>query len=135
MTLVEWDNTLVLGIQQIDEHHQKLIEILNRCYQAVMLHDHRHELEEVVAELLDYTEYHFRTEELLMEELEYAAAPSHAAAHRRFVHSIHNFKDRFDAGESFVAIDVLVFLKDWLVGHIENTDRALANFINDRLAG
>jgi hemerythrin len=135
MALVEWDDTLVLGMQQMDEHHQKLVEILNRCYRALMLYDHVHELEGVVAELLAYAEYHFRTEERLMEELGYAAAPSHTAAHRKFVYSVNNFKDRFDAGESFVAIDVLVFLKDWLVAHIQNTDQALANFITDRLAG
>ncbi|MBU5638569.1 bacteriohemerythrin [Geomonas sp. Red69] len=132
MTLVEWDDSLILGVGQIDEHHHRLVDILNRCYRALMLHDHSHELEEVVAELLDYTQYHFRTEEQLMAELDYAAAPSHAAAHRKFINSIHNFKDRSDAGESFVAIDVLVFLKDWLVGHIQNTDRAFTNFINER---
>ncbi|MBU5611611.1 bacteriohemerythrin [Geomonas azotofigens] len=132
MMLVEWDDTLILGMAQIDEHHHKLVDILNRCYRALMLHDHSHELEGVVAELLDYTQYHFRTEEELMAQSHYAAAPSHAAAHRKFINSVTNFKDRSDAGESFVAIDVLVFLKDWLVGHIQNTDRAFANFLNDR---
>ncbi|GFO65814.1 bacteriohemerythrin [Geomonas paludis] len=132
MTLVEWDDTLILGMPQIDEDHHKLVNILNRCYRALMLHDHSHELQEVVAELLDYTQYHFATEEQLMAQLHYAAAPSHAAAHRKFINSIHNFKDRSDAGESFVAIDVLVFLKDWLVGHIQNTDRAFTNFISER---
>ncbi|QWV93134.1 bacteriohemerythrin [Geomonas oryzisoli] len=132
MTLVEWDNSLILGMPQIDEHHHKLVDILNRCYRALMLHDHSHELAGVVAELLEYTQYHFQTEEQLMAALHYSAAPSHAAAHRKFINSIHNFKDRSDAGESFVAIDVLVFLKDWLVGHIQNTDRAFINFISDR---
>lgn len=132
MMLVEWDDTLILGSQQIDEHHHRLVEILNRCYSALMLHDHSHELEGVVAELLDYTHYHFSTEESLMAEAEYPAAPSHAAAHRKFIRSINNFRDRSDAGESFVAIDVLVFLKDWLVHHIQNTDRAFTNYLNER---
>ncbi|WP_224983798.1 bacteriohemerythrin [Geomonas agri] len=132
MILVEWDDTLILDMPQIDEHHHKLVDILNRCYRALMMHDHSHELGEVVAELLDYTQYHFGTEEQLMAQVNYAAAASHAAAHRKFINSVHNFKDRSEAGESFVAIDVLVFLKDWLVGHIQNTDRAFTNYLNER---
>lgn len=131
MTLVEWDETLILGVPRIDADHEKLVEILNRCYSALMRHDHTRELNEIVAELLDYTEYHFGTEETLMLQAQYPAAKEHTAAHRTFIKSIHNFKDRFEAGESFVAIDVLVFLKDWLVAHIQNTDRSLAQYASE----
>ncbi|WP_136524377.1 bacteriohemerythrin [Geomonas ferrireducens] len=131
MTLVEWDETLTLGVQRIDADHEKLVEILNRCYSALMQHDHTHELHDIVVELLDYTQYHFGTEEALMRAARYPAAKAHTAAHRTFIKSIHNFRDRFEAGESFVAIDVLVFLKDWLVAHIQNTDRSLAQYVTE----
>lgn len=135
MMLVEWDDTLFLGIQQIDEDHEKLVEILNRCYRAMLLNDHRHEFEAIVAELRDYTQYHFQTEQILMEGLAYPDAPSHAAAHLKFAQAINNFQERFQAGESFVALDLLVFLKEWLVNHIQRTDRALTHFINDKELG
>jgi len=129
MLLVEWDGTLVLGVKQMDEHHEKLVSILNRCYRALMLNDHQHELEAIVGELLDYTHYHFRTEESLMGEMGYLEAPSHVEAHDVFIASIEDFHVRYQAGESFIAMDLLMFLKDWLVDHIQNTDRALARFI------
>lgn len=129
MLLIEWDDTLVLGVQQIDEHHEKLVSILNRCYRALMLNDHRHELEAIVGELLDYTHYHFRTEEGLMDEAGYLEAPSHVQAHGSFIASIEDFQGRFQAGESFVAMELLMFLKEWLLEHIQHTDRALARFL------
>ncbi|ACH40862.1 hemerythrin family protein [Citrifermentans bemidjiense Bem] len=127
--LVEWDGTLELGVKEIDEHHRKLIEILNQCYQALMLHNHTRQLKEVVRELQDYTQYHFGTEERIMSELGYPAATAHLEAHRQFIASIAEFDQRASAGESFVAIEVLTFLQEWLVAHILSTDRALADCI------
>uniref|UniRef100_C6E8I3 Hemerythrin-like metal-binding protein n=1 Tax=Geobacter sp. (strain M21) TaxID=443144 RepID=C6E8I3_GEOSM len=130
--LIEWDGTLELGVKEIDEHHRKLIEILNQCYQALMLNDHTRQLKSVVQELHDYTQYHFGTEERIMSELGYPAAAAHLEAHRQFVASIAEFDQRASAGESFVAIEVLTFLKEWLVAHILSTDRALADCIKPR---
>ncbi len=127
--LVEWDGTLELGIEEIDEHHRKLMDILNQCYQALMLNNHTRQLEEIVKELKDYTQYHFRAEERLMSDTGYQAAGAHLKAHRQFVDSIAEFDQRASAGESFVAIEVLTFLKEWLVAHILSTDRALADCI------
>lgn len=130
--LVEWDGTLELGIGEIDEHHHKLLEILNQCYQALMLNNHTRQLEEIVKELQDYAQYHFGAEEKIMSEAGYPAAAAHLEAHRQFAASIALFGQRARAGESFVAMEVLTFLKEWLVAHIQSTDRALADCIKAR---
>lgn len=129
MLLVEWDDTLLLGVKQIDAHHEKLVSILNQCYRALMLNDHQHELEAIVTELRNYTMYHFQTEENIMSEVGYLEAPSHAQMHQKFIASIYDFQARLQYGESFIAVELLTFLKDWLVEHIQRTDRALADFI------
>lgn len=132
MKLVDWGGALVLGVAQIDEHHEKLVEILNDCFRALMLNDHRRELEEIVKELHEYTCYHFRAEERLMGELGYPEAALHGEAHAAFVSSIEQFQQRLRASESFVAVDVLTFLKEWLVAHILRADGALAAFVKER---
>lgn len=129
MQLVQWDDTLVLGVKQIDAHHEELVSILNRCFQALMLNDHRGELEGVVNELRSYTMYHFQTEERLMADAGYPQESSHAMAHQQFIASIFDFQARLRSGESFVAVDVLTFLREWLVEHIKKSDRAVAEFI------
>lgn len=134
MVLVEWDETLKLGVKQMDEHHERLVEILNDCYRALMLNDHRHELHAIVEELESYTRYHFQTEESLMKDAGYRESGPHGEVHQRFMESICDFKGRLAAGESFVAVDVLNFLKDWLVEHIMRTDRALAQHLLARPA-
>lgn len=130
MSLIDWDRTLVLEVPQMDEHHEKLVGILNRCYRAVMLNDPTRELQLIVGELCDYTHYHFDAEEKLMADLGYPQSADHIQAHRKFIASTDDFRKKLEAGESFVGIEVLMFLKEWLVVHIQKSDRSLAEFIN-----
>jgi hemerythrin len=132
--LVEWNDDLMLGVKMMDEHHEELINILNRCYRALMLHDHQHELETIMNELCDYTHYHFETEKRLMNDLGYAESASHLSAHEKFTDMIARFQGRAQSGESFVAMEVLQFLQKWLVAHIKKTDRAFAEFIKEKNA-
>ncbi len=134
ISLVEWNDELILGVSMMDEHHEKLIGILNECYRALMLHDHHQELEVVMNELRDYTHYHFETEKKLMADLGYQESAGHLSAHDKFTDMIAEFHARFAEGESLVAMDVLQFLQKWLVGHIKNTDRAFATFVKEREA-
>ena len=129
ITLVEWSDELILGQVQIDEHHKQLINILNKCYASLMLHDNHQELAFVIGELRDYTHYHFETERMLMETLGYPESDSHLAAHDKFTSTILEFQERSESGESLVAMDVLMFLKEWLVAHIQETDVAFVAFL------
>jgi len=132
MILVEMGGDLILGVKQIDEHHEKLVNILNRSYSSLMLHNHDKELETIIEELRDYTHYHFETERKLMADLGYPEAASHLQAHEQFTGAILEFQERFRKGESLVAMDVLVFLKEWLVDHIQVTDRSFTRFLKEK---
>lgn len=127
--LTQWSSSLILGVDAVDEDHERLVGILNNCYRALMLNNHDHELAGIVNELRDYTYYHFETERKLMVKHGYSEAASHIAAHEEFVASIQDFKNRFQAGESFIALDVLTYLNEWLVTHINKDDREFVAFL------
>jgi hemerythrin len=127
--MTQWSSSLVLGVDAVDEDHERLVSILNNCYRALMLNNHDHELAGIVNELRDYTCYHFETERKLMVQHGYSEAASHIAAHKEFIASIQDFKNRFLAGESFVALDVLTYLNEWLVTHINKDDREFVSFL------
>jgi hemerythrin-like metal-binding protein len=132
VSIVEWNDDLVLGVKIIDEHHQRLVEILNQCYHALMLHDNQQEVDAVMKELEEYTLYHFGTEKRLMAELGYPAAVGHLEMHDDFTDVIAKFRNRSESGESFVALEVLEFLQNWLLEHIKKTDCAFAAFLKEK---
>jgi hemerythrin-like metal-binding protein len=123
MDLIEWDSSLELGIPQIDEHHQHLVDILNRSYRAVMLNDPRSELLVIMDELIDYATYHFSFEEQFMTRYGYEGVDGHALIHNEFSAKLVDFHRRAKLGETLLKMDVCLFLKEWLINHIMETDR------------
>ncbi len=126
---IEWDSSLVLGIKQIDEHHQHLVSLLGKSYNTIMLNDPQAELEVIVKELSEYTAYHFATEERLMTEHDFPRTLSHLLEHAEFSRNIKEFQDMCNKGDSSVAVEILVFLRGWLVNHILKVDREYGTFL------
>jgi hemerythrin len=126
---IEWDDSLILGIKQIDEHHRHLVGLLSNCYNAIMLDDPQAELEAIVEELSGYTNYHFTFEERLMAEHDFPGMNAHLLEHAEFSRNVRDFQDMCNSGDASVATEVLVFLRGWLVHHILKVDRVYATFL------
>ena len=73
-----WTDDLSIGIDALDKDHQFIITLLNRITHGVI---DAEELNEDVAELVDYTGYHFRREEVVMEACGYQDLKHHREAH------------------------------------------------------
>ena len=83
------------------------------------------QLGKTLAELVDYTHYHFKTEESLMKQADYDAEEFelHRREHRVFTDQIKIYQDRQSAGFQKLTPQVMQYLRDWLVMHITASDR------------
>lgn len=90
-----WNKNFETGIKDIDEQHKKLVEILNRL--AVNL-AHRSSailLDSVFNELVEYTDYHFKSEEIIWNE-HLADDPwsiQHSKTHNSFIEKVLKLKN------------------------------------------
>ncbi|GFE61199.1 bacteriohemerythrin [Geobacter sp. AOG2] len=128
MTLIKWDNSLSLKVNVLDEHHRHLVGLLNKSYNAIQLND-KHIIELILGELFDYAKYHFGTEEHLMHENDFPSLLSHEKDHNYFFYQIDELQSKLRSGESLYNVQIVVFLRDWLVNHILVKDRALADYL------
>lgn len=126
-----WSAELELGIATIDEQHQKLVAMVNTLHRSVEKSDSA-TAARVLQELVDYTGYHFRTEEKYFDQYGYPETDVHKTIHKKLVEKVLAFKRKFDAGEEFLSQELLNFLKDWLVNHIGVTDRKYAPFLQSK---
>jgi hemerythrin-like metal-binding protein len=126
MALITWDARLETGHAAIDEQHKSLVEILNRLHTAMKQGRGKGELEGILVFLKDYTVTHFAMEENLMAQHGYAGAPQHKAIHADLVRQVEELVVRFQAGTGALTLDVMNFLEDWLVKHIQAEDYAFA---------
>jgi hemerythrin len=129
MPFVEWTEKLAVGIPEIDDQHKELINILNRLHSAMTEGKGKTVLKDTLADLADYTVTHFYTEERYMARYRYPKLAEHRVEHEAFVAKVKKFQNDFDAGHAAMSIDLMKFIKDWLVNHITITDIAMGRVV------
>jgi hemerythrin-like metal-binding protein len=124
-----WDDNFNTGLPNVDEQHQKLVQLLNLLASQVAFKLDTPGLSEIFDELAEYTVYHFETEEVIW----HAYLPGddaerrHLETHKRFVQTVRRLKKELtEKPVEQVADEALSFLARWLASHILETDRHMA---------
>jgi hemerythrin-like metal-binding protein len=81
------------------------------------------EINELFEGLKKYVQLHFTTEERLLKGIGYDELDAHVAQHRRLAEEAKALEARWRSGGRGVGMEVLAFLKDWLVNHIQKVDK------------
>jgi hemerythrin len=130
MSLLSWDQSFSVGVEEIDLQHQKLIAMMNEFYEQIGS-DSQRALRTLLGSLIEYTKFHFTTEEQYFRELGYPESDAHIAKHREFIDKVQDVKSRLDSGKHVVSFEITTFLKDWLTHHVKGNDKAYGRFLND----
>ena len=64
MALITWNNMLSTGVTEQDNQHKKLIDLINQLNDAMQAGKGSEVLGKVLAELVNYTVFHFGYEEM-----------------------------------------------------------------------
>jgi len=128
--LMPWSSSLENGVSEFDNQHHRLVDLINELYRAMKTGRGNGVVIKVLDELVDYTGTHFAAEEKLMVEHQYPDYDSHIIIHREFVAKVVDFQNKLKSGEATLSLDLLEFLKDWLIGHIKGVDRKYGPFFN-----
>lgn len=123
MASITWGPQLETGIGVIDRQHQHWVDLFNELSAAVEQGRGEAEVGKTLDALLDYSVSHFRTEEGLMARHGYDDLERHRAEHKIFTDQIRIFKERVELAQWSLSLEVLEYLRDWLVEHVTATDR------------
>lgn len=132
MPRIEWNDSLKLGVSEIDKQHEKLIGLINDLYDAATQGKAKDVVDEIVSEAHDYIDYHFSTEQKLMDEHGYPAEGDHADEHDDYILKSSDYLVAAQDDEAGLADDVLEYLTGWWKTHINVTDRKLAMFLKEK---
>jgi len=121
MPLINWnDETLSLGIEFIDSQHKVLVGYINELDELIKKNENKEDVSIIFNKLVDYTQYHFSSEELYFEGLNANDLTLHKLQHKHFIEQLNLFKDETTEN---ISKDLLHFLLDWLVTHIQCEDK------------
>lgn len=132
MALLTWNDKYSVNVKEIDDQHKKLISLLNDLHTAMSAGKGKSVLSEVLNKLIEYTAYHFSTEEKYMVQFGFPGYSKHRAEHVDFVKKVKDFDQQFEAGQSTVTIELIKFLNNWVTGHISGTDKQYSQFFNQK---
>lgn len=122
MSELTWSNNYSVGVEEIDNQHKMLFELLNRLFLAAVKREDQQLTIEVLQALVDYTNTHFVLEERLLEESGFAGLPGHREDHLRFIAKVNDMMKKFQVEDRSVTFELINFLKTWLQNHILHSD-------------
>ena len=131
MTYIKWRESYNIGFKEVDDQHQKLVEILNELYEAHSSGTSKLIIDESLKKMIDYTKYHFTSEEKIMENYSYPEIEKHRGEHSDFTNKIDTLKKEMDNNNLLISLKTLDFLKDWTINHILGSDKDFGEFVRE----
>jgi len=125
MAFMEW-NERELGVHDVlmDAHHRELVAIINDLHAAISAERGREALAGSIARLNDYARFHFAAEEALLARLAYPDLVAQQQAHAEFNQQVAKMLTPAFAAQPRSTLDLITFLRDWLLTYIGGMDRA-----------
>jgi hemerythrin-like metal-binding protein len=129
-----WKHEYELGIPIIDDQHKLLIGFIDDLFTAVEDKSQAAETKQVLKRLVDYTDFHFGEEEKYFKKFGYIEEKNHVLEHKKFYEKIDEFQKLTEKNLP-TTFQLIIFLKDWLINHIQKSDRKYAVELKDLING
>jgi hemerythrin-like metal-binding protein len=132
MAEITWSPGLSVGVTEFDREHQRLIGTINELRRAMSRGEGRHVVRSVLESLVEYARTHFAHEEQLLREHGYPGLAAHKKEHDDITQKVAALREDFYRGNVSIALEIHDLLTGWLEHHIQETDKAYAQFLNQR---
>lgn len=126
---LEWKDEYSVGINSIDQQHKKLINLINQLQTAVNYSTGEEFEREALDELVNYTKTHFSYEEDVMEQNGYPDFDAHKSQHVRMIKKVEEVLAEYEKDRDTAMENALSFLREWLINHINGTDKEYSRFL------
>lgn len=123
MDFPDWSPSLSMGRPDIDEQHRMLILMIRELYEHMGRDDFRQGVLDALQGMLAYAATHFEDEEAMMEDADWEGLDRHEGLHAEFLWNAGDFEARLKDDYQSTAREVLQYLLNWLVEHINVEDR------------
>ncbi|MCK4705763.1 MAG: hemerythrin family protein [Gammaproteobacteria bacterium] len=118
-----WSSDFSVDIAELDDDHKILFELLNHLRATIESGD-ASALPLIIDDLLQYSIYHFRHEEDMMEACHYLFLDNHKLVHRMLETRLSDFiKNPEYRGDLEAATWLLGFFENWLKDHVAGMDK------------
>lgn len=134
MSFFKWQPTFDVGVEEMNQEHQQLMQLMNRLYELNDKKAAKLELRLALKALGDFTVRHFSDEEKYMASIQYQGLDTHKIIHQNLLKQFGEHVDRFEKGGDHLSPQFFEFLRFWLSAHIQGVDIKYGDFAKKKSA-
>lgn len=131
MQEIDWKPEYSVGVKEIDAQHQTFVGIMNKVYDALTEPAPAKRIATLLVELQKYGEFHFATEEKYFKKFKYPETEEHTKVHKELLKKIDEFMNNKDDDIMVLGFNLLDFLEDWLINHLDAMDKRYTKWFNE----
>ncbi len=130
MSLITWTNDLSVAVPEMDRQHKKLVDMINNLHDAMKSGQGREVLAKTLRDMVAYANIHFQHEEKMLETAGYSDLAAHKKMHESFRVKADELIAASQSGAQTVTYQVMKFLSNWLVEHINGADKKYSSIMS-----
>ena len=132
MEKIIWNENLSVGVAEIDRQHKQLVGILNQLLDMQGVTVASETISDTLTRMTDYADYHFNSEEGLMQKYAYPEYETHHKEHVAFMRKTAELAMGTMAYRQTIPTELLDYLKTWLLQHILVSDMKYKPFFEEK---
>ncbi|THB72252.1 MAG: hypothetical protein D6B25_17145 [Desulfobulbaceae bacterium] len=132
---LEWNDEYSTGNDEIDEQHKRWVGLFNRLDDVLLSKEQdkmKQTRSEVLKEMFDYVEYHFKFEEDYMASIGYPDAEKHWRMHKTFRNEIYKLYRDHEEGAIILNTEIMGTIRNWLIDHILKQDTKIMVYLREK---
>jgi hemerythrin len=127
---IQWSTQFELGHERIDAEHRIFLRLVNEFATRVDQGSGTDMLARTLNEIRKYAEFHFVSEENIMQELDYPRLDEHRGLHSRLLEALDGWMRDMSSG-AIRPQEVQQALVDWFTTHTSQEDQKLVAHIRN----
>lgn len=132
MKRIIWDESYNIGVPSIDTQHQEIIRMINKLISEKNATVDSETISETLSGMTKYAEYHFKTEEDFMLEINFPDFKNHKKQHIGYRKKTFSFCLDTMVHKDSIPADIHIFLKEWWINHILESDMKIKEFLQSK---
>ncbi|MCG8649027.1 MAG: bacteriohemerythrin [Pirellulales bacterium] len=109
--------------------HDVQLQLLAAIEHAVRQERAPADVTPLLDQLVEYTDVHFHSEELMMRLYAFPQFGAHRDEHADLMAQVKAIRERFDEGDVTGLLELVQSLRDWLTRHMQGKDQGFVTFL------
>jgi hemerythrin len=133
---LQWDESLVLGFDEIDDQHRSIFAHFEKLSEAIQEGSSKEIIEQLAKFLFEYAHVHFANEDRIMVEYKYPRIETQRKEHGEFTRDANDLQRRLEqeGATRELAIETTGKLLRWIIQHIKKHDREMVEYVKEYIA-